>query len=246
MKKFFMGTVFGFFLAIAVPAAAFASPAASTHVHGFVSTLGPHGNVVGADVEAACNGHVAATATDENGAYEVQFAYADCPVGSPVTVVASKTAAELSGRNAGAVAANNGDGDAEIFVFMASDLRIKGEVFDAQNHLAPGAQVKVTCDGHTVPTTADSNGHYQVMFRAADCARGGPWLEVTAVQGGFSGTVSTPVKDSGNGVVTVPKIQLTDPVTVPEMGGFAAASALAIASGALLLLRRRAQRFSLR
>ena len=241
MKKIITAVLLAVGLVIGAPVVAFASPAVSTYVHGYVGALGSPDKVAGADVQVTCNGQTKITNTGVDGAYEVSFLYADCPVGSHVEVVASMISQGLSGRNvegSGQVNNNNGSGDAEVFVLMHTDTEVRGDVRDAHGNNAGGAQVKVTCDGHTISTLADGNGHYQVTFRAADCQIGGDWAEAVATKSGFTGSGSGPVLDFGNGIATIDTIHLTAPISVPEMGLATGFGALTLAGGAFVYIRR--------
>jgi hypothetical protein len=78
-------------VAFAVPSIASAAPMTSnakTDVSGVITNNGKA--VKGAHVTVVCNNYARSTTTGNGGTYSVTFAKGQCPVGSTVTVVASK------------------------------------------------------------------------------------------------------------------------------------------------------------
>lgn len=99
-----------------------------------------------------------------------------------------------------------------------------------------GAQVVVTCDGHSKTTTSAKNGGYAVEFTAKQCPANSNVVAKATTAKGLSGTNSGPASPvSGTTNLNIATIS----IAIPEFGTIAGIVAVLIAGGAFLVLRKR-------
>jgi hypothetical protein len=97
-----------------------------------------------------------------------------------------------------------------------------------------GANVTVTCNGHTQTATTNSLGAYLVVFSAADCPVAATANVSAAKSGAGSGSNSGPVGPTDSAAINVGIVN----VAIPEFGIVAGLLALLGAAGAFVVTRR--------
>lgn len=234
MKKAIVTILLSFGLVTLLPQFTFASPA-ETNVHGDFTGAS---RIAGAQVQMNCNGSDLTTTTDAFGNYQVMYALGDCPIGAQVVVSASKYGHSVTSAPQTIVSSGSG-GDASVSLFLNDITQVSsGGVVDKNGNSVVGAQVQVSCNGHDLTTTTDTNGDYGEIFDLSTCPIGST-VVVTASKDGSSGTNNGPVLDFTNGSAFVPAIHLAV-ASVPEMSTTVGTTAGIVGAGALILARRRA------
>lgn len=117
---------------------------------------------------------------------------------------------------------------------------VSGVVRNSANHVEPGVNVSVTCNGHTLPTTTLPDGTYQVVFQTADNCIVGDTVTASGIKGSASGHGSATVHTSGTfGIVTLDFAVDDFTVSVPEFSTTLGLFTGMLSLGGFLTLRKK-------
>ncbi len=202
MKRILIGALVVMVLSGLVPQSGRAMPPDFIFdAHGVVTENGLP--VEGAAVSVSCGLDGASTGTNADGSYSVSFS--TCFLGSTVYIWAAKGDSFGSASVLGTPSTT-----LNVELFKQTDTIITGNVSD-HGHVVSGANVVVKCGSLERRTITDIHGEYSVVILSVDCPVGSH-VQVSASEGGRSGTISTVVK-----LVNTINIAIAN-VGIPEFG----------------------------
>ncbi len=226
MKRLVIGLVVAIAVmaGIAPPTAHALPPDFIFEAHGVVTENGLP--VEGASIFVECGPDGVPGGTNADGSYHVSFGA--CFLGSTVYIRAAKG---NSYGSASVLGTHRTTLNVEISEENAANTIIRGNVSD-HGHVVRGAKVTMTCGSVQKETVTDNHGEYLFAVPPGNCPVG-TTVQVTASEGGRSGTITTEVKRTNNIIIAIAN------VGIPEYGLLGGTLAAVAGVGVIALTRRR-------